>query len=209
MLGWRVGLRWYGVALLTAPLSVSTGLFVLSAFSDGFAPGYLTERESVNLVAITPAFALAAGMAGGFMEELGWSGFAIPRLLARRGVLMTGLLLGLLWGAWHFVSNFWGSSQESGNVPVALYMAALLFTFLPPYRVRMVWVYENTESVLVAMLMHTSVITFWLLSAPAALTPERMVAWYVAWGALLWVAVAVLRIAVPRRVQGPLRAKPV
>jgi hypothetical protein len=59
----------------------------------------------------------------------------------------------------------------------------------------MVWVYENTESALVMMLMHTSLITFWLISTPAALTPERMVIWYIAWGSGLWLTVAILRLA--------------
>jgi len=58
----------------------------------------------------------------------------------------------------------------------------------------MVWVYEHTESVLVMMLMHTSLITFWLLSTPAALTPERMITWYIGWGASLWLTVAVIAL---------------
>jgi len=199
LLRWRVGVAWYGVALLTAPLSVSVSLLVLSAFSDEFTPGYLTGSDQQNIVAITPVFAVAAGLAGGFMEELGWSGFAVPRLLSRRGVVATGLFVGVLWGAWHFVSNFWGSSEAAGTIPVVLWMASLLFTFLPPYRVLMVWVFKNTKSVLVMMLMHTSLITFWLISTPVALTPERQVTWYIVWGVALWLMVAVVTLAGVRR----------
>jgi uncharacterized protein len=138
-----------------------------------------------------------AGLAifNGFVEELGWTGFATPRLRLRYGVFATGLTAGLLWGAWHFVSNVWGSSTSAGAVPLALFMAALLFSFLPPYRVLMAWVHDRTGSLLVAMLMHASLDFFWLISTPAGMTAVPEVTWYVAWAALLWLVVAAVALA--------------
>jgi uncharacterized protein len=97
--------------------------------------------------------------------------------------------VGLLWGAWHFVSNFLGTAESAGTVPLAIYMLALLFTFLLPYRVLMVWVYDHTQSLLVAMLMHASLVTFWLISTPPGITGAPQAIWYVVWAGVLWVVV--------------------
>ena len=50
-----------------------------------------------------------AGIAFGSMsavyEELGWRGFARPALEKRFSPLVSGLLVGLMWGAWHLRLN--------------------------------------------------------------------------------------------------------
>ena len=37
----------------------------------------------------------------GFGEEVGWRGFALPRIQARRSALSSALLVGLAWAGWH------------------------------------------------------------------------------------------------------------
>jgi len=49
------------------------------------------------------------------LEELGWTGFAMPRLRLRYAVLGTGLIVGGLWGAWHLPINYWASGVTSGE----------------------------------------------------------------------------------------------
>src|SRR5688572_16874023 len=142
LLTWRVGVRWYVVALLTAPLVVTAVLLSLSLSFAGFLPGIFASDDKVSLLMI----GLAAGLMTGFCEELGWTGFVIPRLRLRYGVLSTGIIVGLLWGAWHF--PLFSGGDLSGALPLALYLPAQLFTFLPAYRVLMVWVYERTGSLL-------------------------------------------------------------
>lgn len=190
---WRVDARWYAAAVLIAPVSVTVALLGLSLFSSEYLPVYLTTREPVDPGAfeVTGLSILVAAAAAGIFEELGWTGFAKPRMAERYGVLVTGLIMGSLWGLWHLVSNLWGSANTAGTLPLAIYMAALLFTFLPPYRVLMVWVYAHTESVLIAILMHASLVTFWLASMPQGITGAAQAIWYVVWGAVLWGVVAV------------------
>jgi membrane protease YdiL (CAAX protease family) len=140
---------------------------------------------------------IALGLVVGFFEELGWTGFAQPRLRRRYGVLTTGLVMGLLWGTWHF-PMFAGTTDPKGTVPSAVLVAAFLFGWLPPYRVLLVWVYDRTESLLMAMLMHAPIsATTYILasyfseatSGTAALTRVLV------WGAAFWMIVAVVALA--------------
>jgi len=152
LLRWRVGARWYAVALLTAPLSTAVVLLVLSLFSPAFPTALATADDQVALVMMW----IPAGLLVAFFEELGWTGLAVPRMRTTYGVFATGLLVGLLWGAWHFLVNLEGDTF-SGALPLALLLARL-FTWLPAYRILMVWVYDRTESQLVVTLMHLSLV---------------------------------------------------
>jgi uncharacterized protein len=191
---WRVPVRWYAIALLAVPATMLTSLLVLTAFSREFVPGFLTTDDILSLSLL----ALAAALPTAFFEELGWTGFATPELRRRYGIFATGLALGAVWGAWHYPVNVWGSATAAETVPVALFVMVALFSMLPPIRILMVWVYDRTESVLVAMLMHASFLAFWLMATPGeVMTPDAIagwdvVAWYVVWAALLWALVAVV-----------------
>jgi membrane protease YdiL (CAAX protease family) len=87
---WRVGVRWYLIALgLPTVLSIATaGLSYLLGASDFIQVGALTVLELV-------LFVLVVG------EELGWRGYALPRLLEKRSAVTASLILGVLWGLWH------------------------------------------------------------------------------------------------------------
>lgn len=196
LLRWRVGVRWYGVALLTAPVSVITTLLALSLLSAEFLPGFLTTSDGASgVVPMSLGVVVALSLFNGFVEELGWTGFAIPRMYRHYGIFATGLSVGLLWGAWHFAANIWGSGGSSTPLPLVLFMSVLLFSFLPPFRVLMVWVYDRTESLLVVMLMHASLDAFWLADTPPGMTPVPLVVWYLAWAVLLWTVVVVVAVA--------------
>jgi membrane protease YdiL (CAAX protease family) len=191
LLRWRVSARWYAVALLTAPLIVMATLLPLSLISPVFLPGIFAASDKVSLL----LSGIAAGLAGGFLEELGWTGFAVPRMKLRYGLFTTGLIVGLIWGAWHSPTAFWGSSDSAGAVSLAIYVPVALFSFLPPYRVLMVWVYDRTESLLIAMLMHASLIPsiFYVLTPPA--TGWAFVTYHLMLAAALWVVVAAVAVA--------------
>jgi membrane protease YdiL (CAAX protease family) len=186
----RVGARWYAVALLTAPLLITATLFVLSLTSPVFLPVIVTTDDKVSLLLT----GIVMGLVVGFFEELGWTGFAVPRLRLRYGVLTAGLIVGLLWGAWHF-PLFSGSVGSSGALPPALYLSVLLFSFLPAYRVLMVWVYDRTGSLLVAMLMHAPLAASQLILIPPAITGVQLVTYDLVFTAALWVFVAAVAVA--------------
>ncbi|NOT08417.1 MAG: CPBP family intramembrane metalloprotease [Gemmatimonadales bacterium] len=199
LLTWRIGARWYAIALLTAPLSVAATLVALSLTSPVFRPGILTTSQPASHL----LFGIAAGVGAGLFEELGWTGFAVPELRRRYGVLATGLIVGLLWGAWHFLVVWWGSSGTSGAVSLAVYLPAMLFSFLPPYRVLMVWVYDRTGSLLVAMVMHASLTASVRILDPLAISGVPIVTYNLVLGAALWVLVAVVALADPEQFRPP------
>lgn len=184
---WRVGLRWYMVALLTAPLATAVTLLVLSIFSPEYTPSIFASDSKVSLVLM----GIVAGLIVGFFEELGWTGFAIPRMKSR-GVLATGFIVGFVWGAWHFIL-FWESDSFSGILPLALLLARL-FSWLPAYRILMVWIYDHTESLLVVMLMHVSLVATLLIIDPV-LTGAGLVIFILARAAVLWFVAAMVTAA--------------
>ena len=124
------------------------------------------------------------------MEELGWTGFATPTLLRMHyGVLGTGLIVGVLWGVAHFPMYYWGRDASSGALWLAILLAAQMLAWFPPYRVLMVWVYDRTESLLLAMLMHVSLVTTTITMIPPLAVEANLIS-SVACAAGLWVVVA-------------------
>jgi uncharacterized protein len=205
LLRWRVGARWYALALLTAPLVWMATLLALSLSSPAFLPDILASDDKASLLLM----GIAVGLVVGIFEELGWTGFAIPRLRLRYGVLITGLIVGMLWGAWHFPLFYWGIGTSSGGLPPALVLIVQLFTFLPAFRVLMVWVYDRAESLLVAILMHASLVVCTLSLAPLALAGVPLVISNLVFAAALWVVVAAVAVANRKQLSGqpPLRRR--
>lgn len=164
----NIGIKWYAIALLMGPLIMAAIYLVLSLFSNMFLPGIMTVENKVpHLIA-----GLMTGLLAGFFEEIGWTGFAIPQLRKKYGVLTVGLLVGLLWAFWHTLPGVWigfGSGTVTSLPLLASYFADS-FLFLVVFRVLMVWVYDKTESLLVAMIMHSS-----LTAAARIITPIGIV----------------------------------
>ncbi len=185
LLRWRVNARWYAVSLVTAPLLTAAVLLALSLFPPRFLPAVFTSDDRATLLLL----GIVGGLVVGLFEELGWTGFAIPRLRLKYGAFTTGLIVGLLWGAWHFLL-FWESDTFSGAFPLAL-LITRLFSWLPAYRVLMVWIYDRTESLLVAILMHMSLVATMGIIDPS-LTGWRLLTFILVRAAALWIIVAVV-----------------
>jgi membrane protease YdiL (CAAX protease family) len=140
---WRVELRWYLIALLL-PLMIHLTAVYLNVLMGAPAP---TAASFGTGSALLGAFALRLvnPWDGPMLEELGWRGFALPRLQQRYSPLTANLILGVLVVIWHF------QYIPSGNyawiyIPGTL-AATLLFG----------WVYNATGgSVLLTLLMHVT-----------------------------------------------------
>ncbi|MBN1122427.1 MAG: CPBP family intramembrane metalloprotease [Anaerolineae bacterium] len=194
---WRVGIRWYAVSLLAAPLLATVVLLTLSLFSPAFMPALLAADGKLSLLLT----GVMTGLMVGLFEELGWTGFAIPRIRVRYSVLSTGVMVGFLWGAWHFLP-FWEGDSFVAALPLALLLARL-FSWLPPFRVLMVWVYDRTQSLLVVILMHASLVFTTLTLPSMELTGLQLLTWLLVWAAVLWGAVIVIDKASGKQITQP------
>lgn len=147
---WRVGLRWYGVAVLLLPL---VAILIAVAL---VSPDALRSLAPSALL-LYPAAYLSHFFFGPLFEESGWRGFALPRMQHRYGPLRGTFLLGLLWSAWHFflyVPLWFGSGDLAGGL-VSLATFTVYTTFMT---VLFTWLFNNTRaSLLLSILLHGSV----------------------------------------------------
>jgi membrane protease YdiL (CAAX protease family) len=86
---------------------------------------------------------------GGISEEFGWRGYALPRLQARWNALVSSIILGVIWTAWHLPLWFIaGSSQQADSFWLFLANLVLL-------SILYTWIFNNGKgSILVAVVFH-------------------------------------------------------
>ena len=158
--------RYPRVAYYTLTFAISWGGMLLAIGGPGELPG--TPEQADQLMGI--AFSLLAGpsVAGVLLTGLvsGWTG--LQDLLAR-----------LL--RWRVAARWFA---------VALLTAPLLTAQLTAYRMLMVWVYDRTESLLVTVLMHASLIVSTTPILVPAMTGVAFLTWFVVLTVALWVVVA-------------------
>jgi uncharacterized protein len=187
---WRASAWWHAAALLMAPTIWTATLVALALVSSDYRPAILTTSHSGSLVLV----GLAVGLGAGIFEEIGWTGFAIPRFRRRHGVLATGVMVGVVWAAWHLLTNVvWASAVTAGDLPMSIFlptnMLGVLVGYLVAFRVLMVWVYDRTQSLLLAMVMHASLTATVLTLDPVGLTGASLLFYSCALAAAAWIAV--------------------
>jgi membrane protease YdiL (CAAX protease family) len=174
---WRVAPRWYAVAVLTAPLLLLAILLGLSALVDPiFAPRFQWMLFCVGLIA-------------GALEEIGWTGLATPRLLARHSALTAGLALGVVWALWHAPVDYRYSAGATGSGWIVEFAFAYVLTLIP-WRILMTALFERTRSGLLSILMHASY-TGGLLAFVGVMPWRQGLVWQGLFAGTLWVMVAV------------------
>ena len=183
------GIQWYLASILLIPILLTAILFVLSLISSSYLPGIFAGNNTNSLL----ISGITAGIMVGLFEELGWTGFAIPRLRQRFNVFQTGLIVGLLWGLWH-MPLFLGNIRNSEEIPPVIYLLVLLFSFLPPIRIIMVWIYDRTKSLFLVILMHASLTASILIFPPRQVTAVQIVTYDLILSVILWLIVAILAI---------------
>ena len=190
---WKVHFKWYIFAILAAPLVLIVTLLALSLISSEYLPGFLISGNVLPVV----ISGIGAGIAVGIFEELGWTGFAVSILRKKYSILITGLIVGGAWGAWHILSNdIWACQVYTGNIPLPLFVIAdgLLFIIgqLPAYRILTVWVYGKTGSLPVTMLMHAGLTASTMIFQPLNIEGTSLLVYTTASAVAMWLAVLVV-----------------
>jgi uncharacterized protein len=141
MVRWRVGLRWYAVALLL-PVAISLAAAVFNVLLGAQAPSSVELGGWTGLFSTFFLLLLVPGI-GGAWEEPGWRGYALPRLQVGRSALFASLILWVGIVVWHLPLFIVGEIHWSDVV------------FILGFVIVFNWVFNNANgSVLIIMLMH-------------------------------------------------------
>ena len=164
-LRWRIGIQWYlailvGIPMLSViailinaaitrtPLGIDHWyqLFLLGPTGHWIADAAGTGGLGSVVLVILGSFFADPGPLG---EELGWRGFALPRLLNGRSALSAGVILGIIWGAWHLPAFLIGGTPQN-SMSFPLFMIGVV-----GISILITWAFKGTRgSVLSAVLIH-------------------------------------------------------
>lgn len=153
----RVGVFWYLLALLL-PIAIflaSLGIHLALGGEVNWKATAIREMAGDSTAApwllFIPALLLQALILLG--EELGWRGFALPRLQAKDNALIASLITGVAWALWHLPMAFAPATGALiSQVPllwfgIDILASSFLFT----------WVFNNTRgSLLPVLLLHAA-----------------------------------------------------
>ncbi len=123
---WRVGLKWYAVALLIPPVLylAAAGLNVLSGATIATNIQMPPLSEFIMGIVIFSFLLIALG------EEPGFRGFALPRLLVGRTAFAAGLILGVLHAIWHIPTFLGGGVIPIVSTVLIIISGAVINTWL-------------------------------------------------------------------------------
>jgi uncharacterized protein len=148
LLQWQVGIQWYIFILLFPAAIIFTAVFITS----------LLANEPINIPnigdwrVILLVFIVTLFIGGPIGEELGWRGYALPKLEETRNSLLASLIVGLGWGMWH-LPLFWIQGSLQAGIPLLWFMVSILAE-----SVVYTWIYNsNGGSLLLMVLLHTSI----------------------------------------------------
>src|SRR6476619_6393063 len=95
----------------------------------------------------------------------------------KQNIIKPGVVLGLLWGFWHLpVIDFLGVATPHGKYLVLFFLAFI--AVLTAMRLLIAFVYSNTESILLAQLMHIISTGSLVMFGPVRVSPSEETLWY-------------------------------
>lgn len=154
----RVPWIWYVVAALGPALILLAARALEQALGGSVPPlGQPPLQTELGLADLPTGLFLAALFVNNLFvtlgEELGWRGFALPRMQWRRTGLVAGVTLGLLWGLWH-LPLIWTPATRSAVAELPLWAFLIDVTAAS---ILYVWLFNHTRgSVAIATLAHTA-----------------------------------------------------
>ena len=200
LLIWRVNVVWYAISLFGTAVIVALGigLYVLL----GGSRASFSDPQPWHVAFIAFPYVLLTSVLG---EEIGWRGYALPRLQARHSALDSSLILGLVWNLWH-LPLFAMAGNFHQDLPLSLFLLqSLVLTLL------MTWVYNHTRgSLLMAHLFHTaSNVTFFMLPILPTETGGTLRPLWLALGIACAITLVIVWVYGPERLaHGPIPRTP-
>lgn len=143
----RIPARWYLLIFLGWP-----ALMILAAFLHAFLTRQAIQFQWGSWTNVSGWLIQAPLLGFWACEELGWRGFALPRLLQRWNALAASAILGVIWALWH-LPYFLGFLGVDMGFP---FYSFVIFTV--SVSILMTWIFNHTGgSVFAATIFH-----FWI-----------------------------------------------
>jgi uncharacterized protein len=147
LLIWRVNPLWY-LGVVLGPVALAGGTIALNTLLG--RPALSFGIPSLLGLVIMLAFMIFPGSALG--EEIGWRGYALPRLQAGRSALSASLILAPIWALWHLPLWLTGAPGRTPLIYAGFVVSAFALSVL------LTWVYNSTGgSLLLVVLLHATV----------------------------------------------------
>ncbi|WP_436343145.1 CPBP family intramembrane glutamic endopeptidase [Natronorubrum sp. FCH18a] len=157
LLTWRVPVRWYLAALLFPAILNLSSIAVYSQLGRSLPaiPGEVPadfEPLLTGSIATTVLFISLFFFLASLFEEIGWRGYALPRLQSRTTALSSSLIIGVIWAVWHVPTFFLLPEAAQSAIPFLWYVPSVL-----AISIVFTWLYNNTNgSLLLATILHAS-----------------------------------------------------
>lgn len=196
---WRVSMRWYVFAIGYFP-AIKLSAALTHRVVTGAWPRFGFEAWYIIPAAILVSTWVQAG------EEIGWRGYALPRLSDRFGLALASVLLGIVWASWHLPLFFVEATSTSGQ-SFPLYVLQVTAV-----SVAAAWLYWRTGgSLLLVMLLHAAVNNTRDIvpsAVPGATNPFALSTSLVGWltAAFLWIAAVYFLVRMPKTATSPMPA---
>ena len=181
---WRVPGRWYLFAL-GYMIAIKLGVAIVHRLTTGAWPRFAEDALQYLFLGVAGSMVTFWGQTG---EEIGWRGYALPRLAERMGLGGGSVLLGVVWAVWHLPLFFLPATTTTGqSFPLYLLQVTAL-------SVAIAWLYARTGgSLLLVMLLHASINNTKDL-VPSAV-PGAANAWTLNGSLVGWLTVALLWVS--------------
>lgn len=182
---WRVGWSWMIFSIFSPIAMFALAAFVMRSISGEWPNlNLLGEVEYLPYLGIAGALVLWL-LTWGLGEEVGWRGFALPRLQKSHSALTATIILGTIHALWHLPAFFYKDTYMAMGLAAGLPMlvisviaAAIVFT----------WIYNSTRgSLLMVVLFHALFDMLSVSKAGGTNAPAVM-------SAVVWILAVVLAI---------------
>lgn len=156
------------IVAVVAPLAIFTGVVLATWVARGARPdlGALGQPDYLPALGILPTWLLWT-LTFGIGEEVGWRGFALPRLQSSRTAFSASMILGAFWAAWHLPALLYRDTY----LEMGLLVIPMLVTVAAVGSTVYTWMYNGTGGSLLWLVLFHGLFDFFSVWPDGILGP--------------------------------------